>query len=52
MIADPFLGSGTVLVAAALLDRIGYGTELIERALLNSRKDNIVVDLFGARARR
>ena len=28
VIADPFLGSGTVLVAAALLDRIGYGTEL------------------------
>ena len=28
VIWDPFMGSGTVLLAAALLDRIGYGTEL------------------------
>ena len=28
VIWDPFLGSGTVLLTAALLDRIGYGTEL------------------------
>jgi hypothetical protein len=28
VVGDVFLGSGTVLVGAALLDRIGYGTEL------------------------
>lgn len=28
VIADPFMGSGTTMAAAAVLERVGYGTEI------------------------